>query len=119
MMAEAGDGELRSERRQMDDSISFRCMARDKSRFKKTALRLGFPSLSAWIMDLMQTQGGLSLRLRRVLSGQLGQIGARLAALASRDLPQDAEAEASALAAEIARMQEDLMTGLLDASETD
>ncbi|WP_375554209.1 hypothetical protein [Roseovarius mucosus] len=118
-MAEAGDGELRSERRQMDDSISFRCMARDKSRFKKTALRLGFPSLSAWIMDLMQTQGGLSLRLRRVLSGQLGQIGARLAALACHDLPQDVKVEASALANEVARMQDNLMTGLLDASETD
>ena len=118
-MVKAGDGELRSERRQLTDSICIRCTARDKSRFKKVALRFGFPSLSAWVMDLMQTQGRMSLRLRRVMSGQLGQIGARLAVLACRDLPDDAKAETSALAAEIARMQHDLMTGLPDAPETD
>lgn len=118
-MAKAGDGEVRSERRQLTEIICLRCTARDKSHFNKTAMRLGFPSLSAWITDLMHTEGGLSLRLRRVLSGELGQIGARLAALACRDLPRDARAEASALAAEIARMQKDLMTGLHDAAETD
>jgi hypothetical protein len=118
-MAKAGDGGVRSDRRQMDGSVCVRCWARDKQRFKQTSLRLGFPSLSAWIIDLMETQNGASLRLRRVMSGQLGQIGARAAALASYDLPKEVKEEATALAAQIARIQKDLMMGPADASETD
>ncbi len=118
-MAKAGDRQVRSDRRQINDSICVRCWAHDKARFRQVAVRLGFPSLTAWIMDLMESQNGASLRLRRVLSGQLGQIGARVATLASSDLPKDAKAEASALAAQIARIQNGLMTELADASETD
>jgi hypothetical protein len=118
-MAKVGDRQVRSDRRQIDDSICVRCWARDKARFKRMAVRLGFPSLTAWILDLMESQNEASLRLRRVLSGQLGQIGARVAALASSDLPKDAKEEASALAAQIARIQDSLMTELVDASEAD
>jgi hypothetical protein len=70
-------------------------------------------------MDLMESENGDSLRLRRVLSGQIGQIGGRMASLAASDLPVDAKVEASVLAAEIARIQTGLMAGLTYASETD
>lgn len=118
-MVKAGDRKWRSDFRQINDSISFRCWAHDKVRFKRIALRLGFPSLSAWIMDLMKSEDRGSLQLRRLLSGQLGQIGGRMALLATSDLPEDAKEEASVLAEQIARIQDDLMMELVDASETD
>jgi len=118
-MSRAGDGAPRSEQRRLDGSISFRCMAHEKLRYEATARRLGFPSLSAWIVDLMQSQGGVSPRLRRVLSGRLAQVGARLAEMSITDGSDYVGSDLSALVSEITRLQVMLMTGATDDSEAD
>ena len=118
-MSRAGDGAPRSEQRRLDGSISFRCMAHEKLRYEATARELGFLSLSAWIVDLMQSQGGVSPRLRRVLSGRLAHVGARLSEMSTTDGSDFAGSDLSALVSEITRLQVMLMTGATDDSETD
>lgn len=85
----------------------------------KKSEMLGFPSLSAWIIDLMQSGEGSSLRLRRVLSGRLGQIGGQLATFAERDVPHHLKREVNAITAQIARLQSEIIHGAQDAAEGD
>lgn len=118
-MSRAGDGAPRSEQRRLDGSISFRCMTREKLRYEATARGLGFPSLSAWIVDLMQSQGGVSPRLRRMLSGRLAQVGARLAEMSITEGSDHVGTDLSALVSEITQVQVMLMTGATDDPEVD
>lgn len=118
-VASAGDGGARSDQRRTDDSISLRCSAQKKARYKRKAERLGYPGLSAWIVDLMDSDGGVSLRVRRVLCGRLGQIGARLSALAQKDLPDAVIIEMVSIVADIVRLQTDMINGARDVAETD
>ena len=67
----------------------------------------------------MQSQGGVSPRLRRVLSGRLAQVGARLAEMSITDGSDYVGSDLSALVSEITRLQVMLMTGATDDSEAD
>lgn len=118
-MATAGDGGVRSARRQQDETVTFRCTRQQKAGYRRAFNRQGFRSLSAWIKDCLHSEGQMSLHLRRVLCGRLGQIGARMIALAGSDLPEDAKTEVHALAAEITQLQDNLISGRIDAREAD
>ena len=99
--------------------ISLRCTPDDKAALKRQAERLGFPGLSAWIKDLMHSHDRVSLHQRRIVSGRLGQIGARIAAMTSQDIPDDMSRELSAMARAVAQLQMDMVKGDIDASESD
>lgn len=118
-MAKARDGATRSDQRRMDDSFTVRCMSHKKLRATQTAERLGFSSLSAWIMDLIESEGNMSLRQRRVLAGKLGQIGAQMTALTSMTLSDAEKLKVGECIGGIAQIQNQLMAGLRDASQSD
>lgn len=99
--------------------ISLRCTLNEKAILKRQAEKLGFPGLSAWIKDLMYSHYTVSLHLRRIVSGRLGQIGARIAAITAQDIPEDISRELSAVSKAVAQLQTDIIRGDIDACESD
>lgn len=118
-MVKAGDGAPRSSRRRQTDRVDLRCTPDTKARWQRRARRDGYDKLSAWIKDIIRTHGTVSLRLRQTTCGRLGQIGARVRGLLGPSLPADLTEEVTALAADIAQVQKDLMTGGRDAGGID
>ena len=109
----------RSERRRQTKTITIRCTAADKARFTRKARRHGFVSVSAWIKDLMRSDGAYSLQMSRVVCGHLGQIGGRVTAL--QDLKQLGAVirETALISQDIASLQKQLMKGAHNAGESD
>jgi len=118
-MAKAGDGALRSSRRRQTERVDLRCTPGTKAGWQRRAKRDGYDTLATWIKDIIRTHGAVSLRLRQTTCGRLGQIGARVTGLLGPSLPADLTAEVTALAADIAQVQKDLMTGGRDAGGRD
>jgi len=105
--------------RRQNQVISVRCTMEEKVAHRRTAVRLGFRGLSAWIKDLMDSHDCISLRLRRVASGHLGLIGSRLGRLAETDISGDARIEVQGIAAQVAQLQRDVIRGTQDVGESD
>ena len=118
-MAEAGDGNPRSRKRKQTSMINLRCTSGEKAALERKAERLGFSGLSAWIKDLMHSHDTVSLHLRRIVSGRLGQIGARIAGIIEQDISEDISRELSAVSKAVAQLQTDMIRGDIDACESD
>lgn len=118
-MAKAGDGAPRSSQRRQTDRVDLRCTPYTKAGWQRRARRAGYDTLSTWIKDIIRTHDTVSLRLRETTCGQLGQIGARVTGLLSPSLSADLTKEITALAADIAQVQLDLITGGRDAGGSD
>ncbi|MCX7567734.1 hypothetical protein OS189_15420 [Sulfitobacter sp. F26169L] len=109
----------RSNQRRQTESICLRCTTEEKSSFRRSANRFGFDSLSAWIKDLINSNGELSLHLRRMISGRLGQIGARVVILGKKDVPSAVEDELAAIVSDITLLQTALIEGDINARKSD
>ncbi len=109
----------RSERRRQDKSISIRCTAADKASFARKARQCGFASVSAWIKDLMRSDGAFGMHMSSVVCGRLGQIGAQVSALADLEQPSDIGREASLISQDIVTLQQHIMKGAHYAGESD
>ncbi|WP_299416203.1 hypothetical protein [uncultured Sulfitobacter sp.] len=109
----------RSNQRRQTESACLRCTTEEKLSWRRTANRLGFDSLSAWIKDLINSDGEPSLHLRRVISGRLGRIGARIAMLGKKDLPAVVEDELIAIVSDLTLIQAALIEGDINACKSD
>lgn len=118
-MEKVGDLRPRSDKRKQSESVCLRCTVDEKSSYQRTVDRLGFNSLSAWIKDLINSNGAPSLHLRRMLSGRLGQIGARVAMLGKKDMPKVVEDELAAIVSDIMLLQTTLIKGDVSACKSD
>lgn len=120
-MAQAGDGERRSDKRRLTATVSLRMSVEDKRALEARAMESGYPSLSAWVIDRLQ-QDGTGARERRVICGSLARHGAHLSALL-RDGNgrggRDARSEIRQLAADVLELQRQVMRGRADAGEED
>lgn len=108
----------RSNQRKQTDSICLRYTTEEKLSLRHKANRLGFDSLSAWIKDLINSNGEPSLHLRRVISGRLGQIGARVAMLGKKDAPNAIKDELAAIVSDITLLQTALIEGDINACKS-
>ncbi len=101
--------------RRLTKTVSLRVDAETKTRLALTAKNAGYPSLSAWAIERMLNDHGdvdLGRRSRVVVSGQLGQIGARVTrVLAGCPATDDAalRAELERISAQIVTLQRDLL----------
>lgn len=109
----------RSEQRHQTTAISIRCTETEKRRCHARAERQGFASLSAWIKDLIKSEGGMSLRMRQMISGRLGQIGGRVSGLPDLQRRSDVRAEALLISQDLQRLQTQIRKGDADAGEGD
>jgi hypothetical protein len=108
-----------SKLRRQNQVISVRCTLEEKVAHRRTAVRLGFRGLSAWIKDLIDSHDHISLRLRCVMAGHLGQIGARLGELAETDISDDTRIEVQGIAAQVAQLQRVVIRGTHHVGESD
>jgi inactivated superfamily I helicase len=86
-MAHAGDGATRLNKRKRAKMINLRTSADEKFMFEEMARRNGFKTMSAWALDRLRSDGGMSLRDGRVLIGKLGKMAAPLRTLVRQDRP--------------------------------
>lgn len=121
-MAKRGDGTERSDNRRLSELIYLRTDAAEKERFKRAAERENFPTFSAWAMDRLRSDRGMSLRERRILSAQLGQLTTPLRNMVRGDgpaSPQSLKDLLQAIDAKIIATQKTIMKGDADAGEGD
>ncbi len=109
----------RSEQRRQTTTISIRCTETEKRRFHARAERQGFSSVSAWIKDLIKSEGGMGLRMRQVISGRLGQIGGRVSDVPDLQRRSDIRAEALLITQDLQRLQTQIRNGDSDAGQSD
>lgn len=120
-MAQAGDGERRSDKRRLTATVSLRMSIEDKRALEARAATSGYPSLSAWALDRLQ-QDGFGARERRVICGLLARHGAHLSALLRDGKGRggcDPRSEIRQLAADVLKLQSQVMRGRTDAGEED
>jgi len=114
-MARAGDGDARSSMRRLTETVSLRMDAETKARLALAAKAAGHRSLSAWAIERMIDNHGdtdLGRRSRAVVSGRLGQIGARVTRLLEGCPATDdalLRAELARISAAIVALQRDLL----------
>ncbi len=125
-MAKAGDGEARSERRQLMKTVSLRISGAEKHRFQRLAQLGGYPSLTAWALDRMRSDPGdvhgAGARARRILCGKLGHLGGQLTALAEAPetlSPEQLRRDLADLTGGILALQRAIMKGGENAGESD
>lgn len=121
-MARPGDGKRRSDKRRLNVMINLRVTADEKKKFEATARRKGYKNLASYHRDRLQTDDGPSLRQRRVIVGQMGQIAANIRALSrSREgaPPKDDREMLVTLSVQIADLQRDLMQDNDDVGDKD
>lgn len=109
-------------RRRLSELINLRTDPSGKEKFKNAAKRDGFTTLSAWAMDRLLTDGGMSLQERRILSGRLGRLMAPLRKLAREGgttSPETLTGLLRLIDAEIVVIQKMILKGGSDAGEGD
>lgn len=102
--------------------INLRVTADEKATFEAKAKRKGYRTLAAYQRDRLQSDDGPSLRQRRVIVGELGQIAASILALPHT--PEGAEVhrhrtEQLRISMKIVDLQHALIKDQRDAGEED
>jgi hypothetical protein len=90
-MASAGDGAARSNKRKRAKMLNLRLSVDEKIQFEVMVRRNGFKTMSAWAHDRLRSDGGMSLRDARVLTGMLGKMASPLRTLVQNDRPASPE----------------------------
>lgn len=121
-MARPGDGKRRSDKRRLNVMINLRVTADEKRKFEATARCKGYKNLASYHRDRLQNDDGPSLRQRRVIVGELGQVAASILALTRTHegtAVKDHRRMLVRLSMQIADLQHALMKDQNDAGEKD
>ena len=121
-MASAGDGAARSNNRKREKMLNLRMSAREKTLFEDMVRRNGFKTMSAWALDRLRSDGGMSLRDARVLTGMLGKMASPLRTLVQNDClasPEVLQKLLQAMEIETLAMQNMIWKGGGDAGKSD
>lgn len=84
-MARAGDGKVRSDKRQADQRLTKRLTLTERADFEDRALMAGFSSGQAYLSAFILGQTGQEIRMQKIKAlGHLGKVGGNLNQLAKR-----------------------------------
>lgn len=84
-MARAGDGKVRSDKRQADQRLTKRLTLTERADFEDRALMAGFSSGQAYLSAFILGQTGQEIRLQQIKAlGHLGKVGSNLNQVAKR-----------------------------------
>ena len=90
-MASAGDGAARSNKHKRAKMLNLRLSVDEKIQFEDMVRRNGFKTMSAWAHERLRSDGGMSWRDARVLTGMLGKMASPLRTLVQNDCPASPE----------------------------
>ena len=84
-MSRAGDGKVRSDKRQADQRLTKRLTLSERADFEDRALIAGFSSGQAYLSAFILGQTGQEVRMQKIkILGHLGKVGSNLNQLAKR-----------------------------------
>lgn len=84
-MSKAGDGKVRSDKRQADQRLTKRLTLSERADFEDRALMAGFSSGQAYLSAFILGQAGQEVRMQKIkILGHLGKVGSNLNQLAKR-----------------------------------